>query len=994
MKRNYYFENGKFIIRDFGSRPPFTNFLPGIAGLNGCPLWAFYINRGQGMAGFGVGGKELPVMEFLPAEIAYANSPRQGFRTFLLIDGKPFEPFRIGGSAPTTMEISRSGFSIEESGVSYKLRAEYFGVPNRNFAALGRIVSYTNKTHFTQKVEMLDGIAQILPYGLSNFAYHETGNLFKSWMVAEGMEEGYSFIKMRSSTADCAEVSGISGGNFFLPVGDCGVVVDPKIVFGEDRTKTAAKQFNRKGISEQSLADQCSENEFFCSFAHRTVNVNAGDTVVFCELTGYADSREKVSKLKKQLALTDVIAMKKEAVEEAEKIASLVETRTAYPMFDEYIRQSYFDNVLRGGMPVTVGGKPYYVFSRKHGDPERDYNSFHIEPKPYSCGNGNFRDVAQNRRNDVFITPECGDFNVRYFFSLIQTDGYNPLSVLGVRFTCKNVPENLKRHEEFLNGKFTVGDAVTVLGLRGEELDRLIEICEPVYEAEFGEGYWTDHFVYLIDLVTAYLAVYPDKKDELLYRTPLKWFKSGARLLPANRRSVSAKDGKIRRLYSLEENGKDGWMMSGGEEYKTSLAAKLLFLILIKTATLDALGCGIDMEAGKPGWCDATNGLPALYGSNVADSLELLRLINVTEELFTDSNGEVEWSEEQNNFFNSVSELLTASPAQEVFYERINELKSEYLDSAYGSFNGVYAKVSNCQALGFLSAARKKLNEGISRAKELGGGWIPTYLTFEVTQYKECGSGYVIPEKFKVRALPHFSEGVAKSLSVGDKEVYEYAKRSELYDKKLKLFRTSEPLDGEGLEIGRIRSFPSGWLERESCFLHMSYKVLLSMLNAGLYDEFYREISTGLVPFMPPERYGRSTLENSSFIATSNHSDKTKWGKGYQARLTGANAEVLSMWRVMMGIERPFTVKNGTLVFSLTPKLHKNFFENGKVSFLLFGKTKITYINNSGKSTWKGVKIANYRLIGGETVDACTVTGPLAENVRSGKYKQIEVELI
>ena len=285
MKQDYYFKDGKFNIKSYASKPPFTNFLPGIAGIDGCPLWAFYINRGQGIAGFGSGGKSTPIMEFSPAEIAYANAPRQGFRTFLLIDKKPCEPFCVGSKKQAEMSIYRSGFAIEEKSAKYKIRVEYFGVPNRSYAALARIVYYTNTTQTEQNLEYLDGLAQMLPYGLSNSEFKSCGNLLKSWATVKGLDYGFAYIKMRSSTSDSSDVCGVSGGNFFISESD-ETVVDPYLVFGEDRTMTAALSFNASGIDKTALDGQCRENANFCAFTHGSQMVKAGETVAICSLAG------------------------------------------------------------------------------------------------------------------------------------------------------------------------------------------------------------------------------------------------------------------------------------------------------------------------------------------------------------------------------------------------------------------------------------------------------------------------------------------------------------------------------------------------------------------------------------------------------------------------------------------------------------------------------------------------------------------------------------
>jgi hypothetical protein len=83
-----------------------------------------------------------------------------------------------------------------------------------------------------------------------------------------------------------------------------------------------------------------------------------------------------------------------------QQITTAVETKTAYPLFDGHVRQMFLDNSLRGGTPTVLGEvddmarmnsadddrrlKVYHVFSRIHGDLERDYNDFVINPTFFS----------------------------------------------------------------------------------------------------------------------------------------------------------------------------------------------------------------------------------------------------------------------------------------------------------------------------------------------------------------------------------------------------------------------------------------------------------------------------------------------------------------------------------------------------------------------------------------------------------------------------------
>ena len=71
-------------------------------------------------------------------------------------------------------------------------------------------------------------------------------------------------------------------------------------------------------------------------------------------------------------------------MEEAEALTNElckgIETKTASEEFDIYCRYTYMDNVLRGGYPIQLEIINSFVYSRKHGDLERDYNYFSMLP--------------------------------------------------------------------------------------------------------------------------------------------------------------------------------------------------------------------------------------------------------------------------------------------------------------------------------------------------------------------------------------------------------------------------------------------------------------------------------------------------------------------------------------------------------------------------------------------------------------------------------------
>ncbi len=94
MSQNYSFKNHTFVIEQYDKQKTFASFLPGLAGRRGIPLWAFYVNRGQGISSFGLRDKNGAILEFYPANLAYLYNSKIGFRTFVRVNGKVIERHR------------------------------------------------------------------------------------------------------------------------------------------------------------------------------------------------------------------------------------------------------------------------------------------------------------------------------------------------------------------------------------------------------------------------------------------------------------------------------------------------------------------------------------------------------------------------------------------------------------------------------------------------------------------------------------------------------------------------------------------------------------------------------------------------------------------------------------------------------------------------------------------------------------------------------------
>ncbi len=1062
MNKNYTLENGKFKIRNYEQLSPFSSFLPGIAGIKGIPLWVFYTNRGQGIQSFGIHHKNNAIMEFNPANTAYENTSLKGFRTFLKVDGRFYEPFgQRGESVEREMSIEQNLLTIEEKNEVEEIAVKvvYYVLPYENIGALVRDVTIMNLGTNKKEIEGLDGMPKIIPFGLENSMYKEMSNLFKSWTEVKNISNNAPFYTQRASSDDSAEVKNIEGGYYYVTIKNGKTVppvYDPDVVFGYESSLIQPANFIQNNIEDLVEKDQYFVNKIPCGFTPFKETLEAGEKLHFTTYVGFSGSVELLNQKVEDFSQLGYGERKQtEAKKLTEELTADVESHTAKDVFDEYMKQCYLDNFLRGGYPLLFGNKEkkiVHLFSRKHGDPERDYNFFSTAGEYYSQGNGNFRDVCQNRRNDVFFNPEIEDFNIYMFFSLVQMDGYNPLEIRPSTFRIlskdlKKADAIIALHVQDENGilknlirsRFTPGQvaqaiAVNGLEVKGQEellIEDLLELSVQEIEAGFGEGYWSDHWGYLMDLIDSYLAVYPERQEELLFgNAKYRIYDSVGVVRPRKDTYVLAQNGprqygsichdeKKASQQGFQENGTNWLKTAEGKVVETTLLGKMLLLAVNKFALLDSYGMGIEMEGGKPGWNDAMNGLPGLFGSGMAETLELKRLVNYLQGALAGQKTEraILLPEELVSFARELYTELIAIHSDFKYWDKVANLKENYRESIKYHTSGMEKSLSVREITDILGAFAKKLDKAVAKAMDVGEGIMPTYFTYEAVKYEkildEAGREVITPyglpavkvHEFKQQVLPKFLEGPTKYLSsvkeadMGYRQMCQIIKKSSLYDKKLKMYKTCESLDPISMENGRIRAFTPGWLERESVFLHMEYKYFLGMLSAGLYDEFWEALKDALIPFQKPEVYGRSILENSSFLASCVNPDPNVHGRGFVARLSGSTVEMLSMWIKMFWGKKGFFVDGGYLSMTLNPILPDWMFDgDGIASFTLLKNTKIVYHNLLRKNTFgsEAVKVVRIEVkLGSEQylIEGDTLSGELAEAVRNGKIKQIDAFL-
>ena len=268
----------------------------------------------------------------------------------------------------------------------------------------------------------------------------------------------------------------------------------------------------------------------------------------------------------------------------SEQLLSLPDTMERSELLQQVAatRDSQLLRVAREYLPL--------VFSRRHGDPSRPWNKFSIKSHVGDDTNsfdyqGNWRDIFQNWEAMAMSYPEFLESMVCRFLNASTADGYNPYRVTKTGFEW--------------------------------------EVPDPD-DPWANIGYWSDHqIIYLAKLLELSTQCFPGRFDALLDRHDFVFANVPYRIKNAediftDPQNTVVFDEDLNHQIELRvaEFGSDGKLLQdkNGNIQTATMGAKLLLPALVKLSNFVPDG-GIWLNTQRPEWNDANN---ALVGSGLS----------------------------------------------------------------------------------------------------------------------------------------------------------------------------------------------------------------------------------------------------------------------------------------------------------------------------------------------------------------------------------------
>ena len=343
-------------------------------------------------------------------------------------------------------------------------------------------------------------------------------------------------------------------------------------------------------------------------------------------------------------------------------------------------------------------------FSRRHGDPSRPWNRFSINTRNEIDGSkildyeGNWRDIFQNWEALALSYPEFIESMIHKFLNATTFDGYNPYRVTKDGFDWEIIEPD---------------DPWSYIGYWGDHqiiyLLKFLEIVENHKPGKLESFFNKDLFVYanVPYKIKGYQDLLNNPKDTIVFDEEL--------------------DRKIQQ--QREELGADGALLRDENRFivKVNFIEKILATTLAKLSNFIPEG-GIWMNTQRPEWNDANNALVG-NGVSMVTLYYLRRFLNFFDKIFASTGTEtVEVSNELATFFSQVINTLKSfehvlsgsinDKDRKKILDGLGQAGSEYRDQIYNTaFSGRKSPISRKDLKNFTEISLNFLEHSIDANK-------------------------------------------------------------------------------------------------------------------------------------------------------------------------------------------------------------------------------------------------------------------------------------
>ncbi len=544
-----------------------------------------------------------------------------------------------------------------------------------------------NHTGSKIKITAMDGIQNIMPYGINADLQNNRSNLADAYKKSELESElGLGIYALSAIIVDKAEPSEALKATVAWSVG----LERPKYLISATQLDTFRK--GQDVIEERDIrAEKCAY--FVCA----DLEIDAGQTKSWMIVANVNQGPSDVKAISTTLRSTKDLLVKEVSNDVALGTRNLIELVGAADGLqltaDELQNSRHFSNVLfnimRGGIfddgyeilksdfikYMAMANKRVYKkyetllkklpetfslehlrtivdkhedanfkrlcieymplkFSRRHGDPSRLWNKFSINTKSEIDGSkvldyeGNWRDIFQNWEALAHSYPQFIESMIHKFLNATTFDGYNPYRVTKGGFDW--------------------------------------EVIEPNDPWSY-IGYWGDHqIIYLLKFLEFIEDYYPGRLtaclDQNLFvyaNVPYK-IKTYDDILSNPKDTITFDHGSEGKIFlNKKKLGADGALLGAENDaiYNVNLLEKLLATVLAKCSNFIPEG-GIWLNTQRPEWNDANNALVG-NGVSMVTLCYLRRFLKFFERIVRNTSvKEIEISEELAHFFDEVISTL------------------------------------------------------------------------------------------------------------------------------------------------------------------------------------------------------------------------------------------------------------------------------------------------------------------------------------------------